>query len=62
MKNFVSLRLDREWHKTGPDIEQGTILEYLGSDHVFTEDNYLVAFKVIGKPVDKMASVEVKFV
>lgn len=56
------LKLDREFHKEPIDIPEGTILELLSCNYQKDYQQYFTCFKEIGKPVDKLPSIQITYV
>lgn len=54
---YVTFRLDRDWHDKKIELEEGTILKFLGQDYKYDEKHTLLAFEVIGHPVEKTESI-----
>lgn len=59
---YVMLKLDREFHKEPIDIPEGTILELLSCNYQKDYQQYFTCFKEIGKPVDKLPSIQITYV
>ena len=59
---YALLKLDRDFHKEKVDLKEGTILELLSCEYQKYYQQYFVALKVIGNPVDKSPSISIKYV